>query len=98
MNWVIGDTSNIPSLQEIERKLDSKQDLLVSGINLKTFNGETILGQGQLDLHGVSLLSSEIIVTEQVGKIPSGTVYSVGTPIEKIIRDLLIGITDNGNQ
>lgn len=39
--------------KEVETKLDSiadKQDMLVSGENIKTFNGESILGEGNIEV------------------------------------------------
>lgn len=35
---------------EVQEALDAKQDLLVSGENIKTINGESLLGRGNLEL------------------------------------------------
>lgn len=37
---------------EIQNLKDSKQDILISGTNIKTINGESILGKGNLDIQG----------------------------------------------
>ena len=36
--------------EQIEQALDGKQDTLISGTNIKTVNGESILGSGDLDV------------------------------------------------
>lgn len=47
-------------------ELAAKQDELISGENIKTINGETILGQGDIQISGGSS-DSECIVIEYVG-------------------------------
>ena len=37
---------------KVTGRLDDKQDTLVSGTNVKTVNGESILGQGNLEVTG----------------------------------------------
>ena len=37
---------------KIKDKLDDKQDTLASGTNIKTVNGESILGSGNLEVTG----------------------------------------------
>lgn len=44
--------TQIPSDSWIEGELDNKQDTLVSGINIKTINGQNILGSGDLPISG----------------------------------------------
>lgn len=39
-------------ISEIETSLNSKQDILVDGTNIKTINGEPILGEGNLVIQG----------------------------------------------
>lgn len=47
----IGDVvTQIPSEAYIQGELDKKQDTLVSGTNIKTLNGQSILGSGDLPL------------------------------------------------
>lgn len=40
------------AVRDIESIEDSKQDKLVSGVNLKTVNHETLLGEGNIDIEG----------------------------------------------
>ena len=41
---------NIPSMQDVNKMLEAKQDTLASGINIKTINHQTILGEGNIDI------------------------------------------------
>lgn len=38
--------------KEVDSKLTNKQDTLVSGTNIKTLNGQSILGSGDLPISG----------------------------------------------
>lgn len=38
--------------KEVDNKLTNKQDTLVSGTNIKTLNGQSILGSGDLPISG----------------------------------------------
>lgn len=53
---------------EVDTALTGKQDTLVSGSNIKTINGSTILGSGDLSLSGLSTYdeTTESIITEAV--------------------------------
>ena len=44
--------TQIPSDTYIQSELDNKQDTLVSGTNIKTLNGQSILGSGDLAIGG----------------------------------------------
>ena len=44
--------TQIPSDTYIQGELDNKQDTLVSGTNIKTLNGQSILGSGDLAIGG----------------------------------------------
>lgn len=37
-------------VEDVETSLDDKQDVLVSGVNIKTVNGESILGEGNIEV------------------------------------------------
>jgi hypothetical protein len=72
-----GDKAKLDSLSnyddtEIREELNSKQDNLVSGTNIKTINGESILGEGDMEIQGGSSewrLIGEITTTEEVGSV-----------------------------
>ena len=59
-NWVVG-------------LLGSKQDALVSGTNLKTVNGQSLLGSGNINTFGVY----EALTIDEVGAYFSGDLYSI---------------------
>jgi hypothetical protein len=44
--------SEYVTLTQLENKLSNKQDTLVSGVNIKTINGESILGEGDIAISG----------------------------------------------
>lgn len=48
------DTEDIPDVSNLATKqeLSSKQDTLVSGTNIKTVNGQSILGEGNIEIQG----------------------------------------------
>lgn len=49
--------------EQVEEKLDKvdkKQDELISGVNIKTINGESILGEGNIELSNVEPSGSDI--------------------------------------
>ncbi len=50
----------IPTDTYIQGELDNKQDTLVSGTNIKTLNGQSILGSGDLPISGGE--STQVII------------------------------------
>nr|DAZ31042.1 MAG TPA: hypothetical protein [Caudoviricetes sp.] len=50
-----------------ERAVASKQDTLVSGQNIKTINGESILGEGNIEIQGGGTITvdSELSTTSE---------------------------------
>lgn len=48
----IGETGPYYTKSETDTKLEQKQDVLVSGTNIKTINGESILGSGNIEIQG----------------------------------------------
>ena len=54
---------------DLSDKLDSKQDKLVTGENIKTVNGESLLGEGNLAISGCANLIGEATTSEMVSAI-----------------------------
>lgn len=66
----------------VDAKLIKKQDILVSGQNIKTVNGETLLGEGDITIKGSSL--PEGVIDE------NGYLYSNGEKVDmRFTRSLL---------
>lgn len=49
---LIADSTNAPQTRAVYAALQEKQDTLVSGTNIKTINGQSILGEGNLTIQG----------------------------------------------
>lgn len=52
---IIRVSDNLPKIQDVANYMLSKQDLLVSGTNIKTLNGINLLGSGNIDLGSAGL-------------------------------------------
>lgn len=50
---------------DLSNKLDSKQDKLIAGENIKTVNGQSLLGQGNVNISGKEEFKSVSVVTEE---------------------------------
>ena len=61
-----------PSCQAVLKELIKKQDVLYSGTNIKTINGQSILGEGDLVIEGGSSSGSNWIVKEETFTIEGG--------------------------
>ena len=70
--------ATVSSLTSISTNIASKQDKLVSGSNIKTINGNSLLGEGNITIEGSSGGSSTVYSTEEqvVGTwVDGSTVY-----------------------
>jgi hypothetical protein len=63
-------------ISDLENIVDDKQDTLVSGVNIKTINNESILGEGNIDIQGgggsvepIIVNYGEVIPDETIAKI-----------------------------
>lgn len=63
-------------IEYLEQEVDNKQDTLVSGTNIKTINGESILGSGNIEIQGGG--STDIISTNATNN--TGTIVIDTTP------------------
>lgn len=59
---------------DVQKELKKKQDKLVSGKNLKTFGGQSLLGSGEIDLGGL------------VSQIITGADYNTYVPVGGVLR------------
>lgn len=84
--------------KDIAKNFRLKQDLLQSGVNIKTINGESILGSGDLTTTGgagaVEKRHEWVSPYSYCGVAPNGTLDSASTWEIKRIEVLLDGSTD----
>lgn len=70
--------------RELDIALDSKQDTLVSGVDIKTINGESVLGSGDIEIQGGGG-SGGSLPAVSLGKKNNDTgTQSIGTTITKL--------------
>lgn len=55
-------------------QLDAKQDTLVSGTNIKTVNGESILGSGNIEIQGGSSSGNDVEEVAGITNVSAGSV------------------------
>ena len=87
-------TEDIPDVSNFATKddLDGKQDELKSGENIKTINGQSILGEGNIKIEGGGgdgALSADLTVSNPLGKYTADEVIAEGTSFETIFRGIL---------
>ena len=79
-----------PRVESVETAMNDKQDLLVSGTNIKTINSESILGNGDIQINGVSeeqaqeiakipTLETELAQKANVSDVPTVQTGKIGT-------------------
>ena len=92
---LLGDIRN---QKDLMRYFDLKQNLLKSGKNIKTINGESILGRGDLTITGgagaVEKRHEWISPYSYCGVAPNGTLDSASTWEIKRVEVLLDGTTN----
>lgn len=67
---------------DVQKELTKKQDTLVSGKNLKTFDGQSLLGSGEIDLGG---LVSNVVIGEGYGSyVPEGGVLRLPNYVQSV--------------
>ena len=82
-------------------QLNSKQDTLVSGTNIKTVNGSSLLGSGDLTITGGSSISevtqAQYDAMEQAGTLDPNTIYVItdATPSDLSYYALKTDLTEN---
>ena len=93
-------------IESVETAMGNKQDTLVSGTNIKTVNSQSILGEGNIEVSGVSeeqaqeiakipTLETELSQKANVSDVPTAQTGSFGTDKNYVysdIRSLYAGI------
>lgn len=88
------DPSNYYTKTETNTKLGSKQDALVSGQNIKSINGQSVLGAGNLELGELFVVkmtrnnsNSVYTADKSVSEIYAAS-YTNGKPVIAVMRDI----------
>ena len=86
-------TGTLSSQTDLQTALNAKQDTLVSGTNIKTINGNSVLGSGNLVVTGgASVIETEI----DFGSLPTDTV-TVTVTDASITPASIVTVTPSGN-
>lgn len=85
------DKSEIPDVSTFATNTDlnTKQDLLVSGTNIKTVNGDSILGSGDIEIHDTKVTSAE----NHYGYNSDNATSTTGAFVTKITKDAANHVT-----
>lgn len=85
------DKSEIPDVSTFATNTDlnTKQDLLVSGTNIKTINGDSILGSGDIEIHDTKVTSAE----NHYGYNSDNATSTTGAFVTKITKDAANHVT-----
>ena len=81
----IPDTTNLATKSE----LNAKQDALVSGTNIKTINGDSLLGEGNITIGGGGTINiDQSVISGSSNAVSGGAVYTQmgGLKLEKITQ------------
>ena len=72
--------ATITSLQEVSNKVDTKQDTLVSNVNIKTINRQSILGSGDIEIAvGLDQDAVETLIEQRLDELVDGAPAAVDT-------------------
>ena len=88
-------------VQDVETSLGNKQDTLVSGVNIKTVNGQSIVGEGDVVIEGTDSYTktesdAKYATAESLNTL-NGTVSELGTTVEATNTKLAKTQTDVTN-
>ena len=88
-------------VQNVENSLEGKQDTLVSGVNIKTVNGHSIVGEGDVVIEGTDSYTktesdAKYATAESLNTL-NGTVSELGTTVEATNTELAKTKTDVTN-
>ena len=69
---------NRENIEKLRESSSTKQDVLISGVNLKTINGQNLLGSGNVGLTAIYIQENEPVVAVGqkalwIQKMPDGT-------------------------
>jgi len=82
-------TGNIDSQADLKNKLDSKQEKLISGSNIKTLNGDSLLGSGNIDIKSAEWGKITGTLNSQIDLMTKFNNYSLKSETETKLAELL---------
>ena len=89
-----GDIAGTLSNQtDLQNSLDDKQNILVSGTNIKTVGGTTILGSGNIPLGVTSIVAGTNVTISPVGGTGAVTINSSGITISPNVSNQVLTAT-----
>jgi len=77
-----GITGTLSAQTDLQTALNAKQDTLVSGTNIKTVNGNSLLGSGNVSINGITSIGSSVGATVSgttTGTISGSVLIPAGT-------------------
>ena len=88
------DTKSVLSANQGKILNESKQDTLVSGTNIKTINGDSILGSGNISVGGEKIPIGTIFEfpTDDPTKLPTGYLFCDGSAVSRTTYADLFGV------
>lgn len=91
---IIRVSDNLQTIQDVSNYMLSKQDILVSGTNIKTINNISLLGAGNIDLVGSGFgdMSKDVYDTNNSGvvdnaELVNGYIVEKSVPVDAIFTD-----------
>lgn len=81
-----------------EQAVASKQDILVSGQNIKTINGQSVLGSGNIDIQGGTSNWDDIQGKPEFAEVATSGSYNDLTNKPEIPSDYIENITDSDTE
>ena len=67
--YASGEVITPSEIEQIEQAIQNKQDRLVSGVNIKTINNQSILGSGNLDIEGIIIDYNDVYNKPQINDV-----------------------------
>lgn len=92
VNNLIPDTSNLATKTELNDGLNSKQDTLVSNVNIKTVNGQSVLGTGniEIDVDGGTMIHNELNGRDALDAHPITAITGLSSELDNINDELAL--------
>lgn len=88
-------TGTLSDQLDLQAALDAKQDDLVSGTNIKTVNGNSLLGSGDLVISGGSTLLATVATTSGTSQSATSLVLTPYKFLLCVVNGVSFNVSDN---